>query len=196
MRKGGDILKSALIISSGEKNTAYLTDILKNACYDKIATVSTAGEARRILIENDYDLYIVNAPLPDEQGTKLSENIATKGIGGVILIVKADYFEQVCEKVENYGVITVTKPVNRSILWNAIKLSAAASNRMQMMQHENEKLLNKIEDIRIVARAKCLLISYLSMSEEQAHRYIEKQAMDLRITKRAVADKILKTYDN
>lgn len=189
-------MKSALIISSGEKNISFLTNILTNACYDKIATVSTGGEARRDLIENEYDLCVINAPLPDEQGIKLSENIATKGIGGVILIVKSDYFEEVCERVENYGVITVTKPVNKSILWNAIKLAGAVHNRMQMIQSENEKLLNKIEDIRIVARAKCLLISYLSMSEEQAHRYIEKQAMDLRITKRAVADKILKTYDN
>ena len=119
-----------------------------------------------------------------------------KGIGGVIFIVKTDYFDEVCQKVEDYGVITVSKPLNRSILWNAIKLASAAHNKMQIMQSENEKLLHKIEDIRIVARAKCLLISYLSMSEEEAHRYIEKQARDMRITKRAVADKILKTYDN
>lgn len=189
-------MKLALIISSGEKNISYLTGVLTNACYDKIVTVSTAGEARRILIENEFDLCIVNAPLPDEHGTKLAENIAAKGIGGVILIVKSDYFDEVCEKVENYGVITISKPLNKAILWNAVKLASAAHNKMQIMQSENEKLLHKIEDIRIVARAKCLLISYLSMSEEEAHRYIEKQAMDLRITKRAVADKILKTYDN
>lgn len=189
-------MKSALIVSSGEKNITYLSDIVTNAGYNKISTVFTGGEARRIFIENDYDLCIVNAPLQDEQGIKLAENIAAKAIGGVILIVKTDYFDEVCQKVENYGVITVAKPINRSVLWNAIKLSSATHNRMQIMQSENEKLLGKIEDIRIVSRAKCLLISYLSMSEDEAHRYIEKQAMDLRITKRAVADKILKTYDN
>ena len=65
-------MKSALIISSGEKNISYLSDIVSNAGYDKIVTVSTAGEARRILIENEFDLCVVNAPLPDEHGTKLA----------------------------------------------------------------------------------------------------------------------------
>ena len=54
----------------------------------------------------------------------------------------------------------------------------------------------KIEELRIVNRAKFVLIAYLKMSEATAHRYIEKQAMDMRITKREVAESILKTYEN
>ena len=64
------------------------------------------------------------------------------------------------------------------------------------MRAENSKLKQKIEDIRIIDRAKCILISYLGMSEQEAHRYIEKKAMDMRITKRAVAEGILKIYEN
>jgi len=41
-----------------------------------------------------------------------------------------------------------------------------------------------------------MLISYLSLSEQESHRFIEKQAMDLRSTKRAIAEEILKTYAN
>ena len=52
----------------------------------------------------------------------------------------------------------------------------------------------KMEEIRIVNRAKWLLISELKMDEPQAHRYIEKQAMDRCISKREVADEIIKTY--
>lgn len=189
------ILKSALIISTGEKNAQVLTSILTTAAYNNITTVTNAGDARRMMIESDFDLCIINAPLTDESGEKLAENIALKGIVGVILIVKTDYYDEICEKVENYGVITVSKPLNKVLLWNAIKLAGAAHIKMQMIQDENNKLLQKIEDIRIVDRAKCLLISYLSMSEDEAHRYIEKQAMDMRITKRQVADKVLKTYD-
>ena len=44
-------------------------------------------------------------------------------------------------------------------------------------------------------RAKCVLIQYLNMTETQAHRYIEKQAMDLRTTRRQIAEGILKTYE-
>ena len=47
----------------------------------------------------------------------------------------------------------------------------------------------------MIDRAKYVLMSSLRLSEQEAHRYIEKQAMDLRITKRAVAESLLKTYE-
>ena len=50
--------------------------------------------------------------------------------------------------------------------------------------------------MKIVNRAKSMLMQYLNLTEEQAHRHIQKQAMDLRKTQRAVAEDILKTYQN
>lgn len=189
-------MDSALIISSTEKSIAYLSEILEQAAVVKVATVGSAGKARRLLIESDYDLCIVNAPLPDEFGESLARDIAGKGISEVILLVKAEHFEEISGKVEDYGVVTVSKPMSRAFFWNALKLTQAAHKKMQIVQSENRKLLQKIEDIRIVDRAKCVLISYLSMTESEAHKYIEKQAMDMRITRRAVAQEVLKTYEN
>ena len=54
----------------------------------------------------------------------------------------------------------------------------------------------KMTDIRTINRAKWLLIENLNMSENDAHRYIEKQAMDTRSTRREVAEGIIRTYDN
>ena len=51
-----------------------------------------------------------------------------------------------------------------------------------------------MNEIRLVNRAKWLLISELKMTESDAHRYIEKQAMDLRISKREVAENVIRTY--
>ena len=63
------------------------------------------------------------------------------------------------------------------------------------LRDENIQLQQKIEEIRLVDRAKCALIQYLNLTEAQAHRYIEKQAMDLRLSRRQVAEAILKTYE-
>lgn len=52
----------------------------------------------------------------------------------------------------------------------------------------------KMIEIRLVNKAKWLLISELSMSEPDAHHYIEKQAMDRCVTKRTIAEEIIKTY--
>ena len=194
--KGGGIIDSVLILASTEKNIVALKEMLRGTSIHHISTVATAGEARRLLIENDYDLCIINAPLPDEHGQNLACNIASKGISQVFLLVKAEVFEEISEKVEDYGVITIAKPINRVLLGNAFKLAGATHKKMRNMQKENQKLLQKIEDIRIVDRAKCILISYLAMTEPEAHKYIERQAMDMRITRRDVAEEILKTYEN
>jgi response regulator NasT len=113
----------------------------------------------------------------------------------VLLLVGAQYFEEMSAHVEDAGVITLSKPLHKELFWNALKLARAAYIKMQNLQSENTKLVRRIEDIRIVDRAKCMLISYLNMTEAQAHKYIEKQAMDTRMTKRAVAEDILKTYE-
>ena len=67
---------------------------------------------------------------------------------------------------------------------------------MSNLKKENDKLHDRIKEIRLVDRAKCILIEYLKMTEPEAHKYIERQAMDLRITKLAVAERILKTYES
>ncbi|HHY81847.1 MAG TPA: ANTAR domain-containing protein [Clostridiales bacterium] len=189
-------MDSALVISCSEKGTDYLTKVLNEASVTNITTISNAGEARRLLVEKDFDLCIVNTPLPDEFGGNLALNIASKGTSQVILIVKSELFEEISEKVEDYGIITISKPISKALLWNAIKLAKATHKKIRAVQSENKKLIQKIEDIRIIDRAKCILISHLSMTEPEAHRYIEKQAMDMRVTRREIAEKILRTYEN
>lgn len=189
-------MDSALIISNSEKIAASLAEMLAQASVTDITTTSNGGEARRMLIEKDFDLYIVNTPLPDEFGESLALNIASKETSVVILIVKAELMDEVSDRVEDYGVITLAKPVSRSLFWNAIKLAAATHKKLKAIHNENVKLIQKIEDIRIIDRAKCILISHFSLTEPEAHRYIEKQAMDMRITRRKVAEEILKMYEN
>lgn len=189
-------MSSALIVARGEKGISYFSEVLREASFDHIVNVETAGEARRVMVEHDFDICVINAPLPDEHGELLAQNIATRGISSVILCIKMDIFEEISTKVEDYGVITVAKPINRALFWSAVKIASSAHKRMRMIQQENNKLVQKMEDIRIVNRAKLVLITYLSMTEQEAHRYIEKQAMDMRITKRVAAERILKTYEN
>jgi len=189
-------MESALVVSYTEKSIAFFNEMLNAASCDHIVALQSCGEARRLLLERDFDLIIINAPLRDESGERLSRHIATKGIAQVILVVAGEYFDAVSAICENDGVLTIAKPINKAVLWSALKLAQAAHSRLARMQTENSKLKQKIEDIRIVDRAKCILISHLNMSEQEAHRYIEKQAMDMRLMKRVIAEGILKTYEN
>lgn len=188
-------MDSALIVSNSEKSIAFFVEMLKAISCEKISTVSSCGEARRLLIQQDFDLFIINSPLPDESGERLALYIVEKTASQVILIVKSELYDDVTALVENAGVSTIAKPLNRNIFWSTLKLVSATHTRMRKMHAENKKLVQKIEDIKVVDRAKYLLISYLKMTESEAHKYIEKQAMDSRMTKRKVAERILKTYE-
>ena len=188
-------MDSALIVSRTEKSFEFFTQMLDSVRCEEIVTVNSCGEARRLMLGRDFDLCIINAPLSDESGESLSRHVAARGICQVLLLVGAQYFEEMSAHVEDAGVITLSKPLHKDLFWSALKLARAAHIKMRGLQSENTKLIRRIEDIRIVDRAKCLLISYLGMTEAQAHKYIEKQAMDTRMTKRAVAEDILKTYE-
>ena len=189
-------MESALIVSCTEKSTSFFIEMLNAASCDQIVTLQSCGEARRRLLTRSFDLVIINAPLIDESGESLSRYISSTGVSQAILVVKSEFFDAVSAVCEDDGVLVVAKPVNKAVFWSALKLAQASGARIARMRDENSKLKQKIEDIRLIDRAKCILISYLNMSEQDAHRYIEKQAMDMRLSKRVIAEGILKTYEN
>lgn len=89
----------------------------------------------------------------------------------------------------------VSKPINRQLLTQNIKFVLNSKAKMQRLKEQNEKLQKKMDDIKIIYRAKLCLMGYLDMTEEQAHRYIQKQAMDMRISPRQVAENLIRTYE-
>ncbi len=188
--------QNVLIVSNTAKSMSFFTQTLNSFCVNKIITAKSCSQARRLVSEQSFDLVIINAPLNDESGENFSIDVATKINSQVILVVNSEYYEQITSIVEDYGIITIARPIDKSIFWSALKLSKAMQSKFKIMHEANNKLLQKIEDIRIVDRAKCILISHLTMSESEAHKYIERQAMDTRTTKRAIAESILKTYEN
>lgn len=188
-------MSKALIVCDSPKGTEFFEDFLKKNEYEEVIIADNGEEAKRILVEQDFDICVINAPLRGDSGEQLSIDIAEKNICQVLVAVKAEYMEEITERVENFGVITVSKPISKQMLWSAIKLAKVAQRRITMAQKENEKLQKKIENLKIVSRAKCLLISYCNMTEEEAHKHIEHKAMDLRMTRLEVAKDILRTYE-
>ncbi len=189
-------MNSVLIVSNSNKSVENLSQLLNSNGSYEIYSANSGSEARRLVNNSDYDLVIINTPLPDEFGNNLAVTITEISASGIILIVKSEVADDVSAKVDDYGVLVVPKPIIRQFFFQALKLSLASKKRILGLKSENIHLQGKIEEIRTVTRAKCILIQYLNMTESQAHRYIEKQAMDLRETRLQVAINILKTYES
>lgn len=190
-------MEKILIVSGNEKATAAIVSLLKDVFPQcSLSMVNSGLEARRIVSQNDYDAVIINCPLPDEFGSELAELVTDSSSSSCVMIVKNENADVIGERMEEIGVMVVPKPLSRSNFYHSMRFVSASRKRLLGLQTENLKLHKKLEEIRIINRAKFALMQYLKFSEQQAHRYLEKQAMDMRCTKAEIAVKIIKMYEN
>lgn len=188
-------MESILIAAGAENARKTLSDLIRPTGPQIIQTAPNGNEARQMLAEHAYDLVIINAPLPDESGVELANHVCS-GLSGAILLVKSNLYSSAVERTEEYGVMVLEKPLNRGAFFRCLRLARVQLNRLSGLQQENRQLKEKIEEIRLVDRAKCLLIEFERCSETDAHRYIEKRAMDQRAPKVSVAREIIRRYEN
>ncbi len=185
---------SALVVSSSEKlNTAFSPILAQTPC-QPVRFVPGIRAAWQAWDARSYDFVIINYPLPDETGTRFAIDIAGKGGAVVLLLVQAELHEEIRAKVVEHGVFTLPKPLTRTQVYTALCWMTSAKERLRRMEKKTSSVEEKIEEIRLVNRAKWLLISEVKMDEPQAHRYIEKQAMNQCLSKKLIAEEIIRTY--
>lgn len=187
-------MNSILIASSAQKSRDYFCSLLSDITCESVAFASSGSEARRMMLDADYDLIVVNTPLSDEFGHEFALYCAQRTAAGVMLLVKSDLADAASARVEDCGVFVLEKPFHKPFFYQAVTLLTAAHRRLSGLQNENVQLQKRIEEIRIIDRAKCVLMERLSLSEEQAYSYIKRHAMDMRVTKEKVARAVLSTY--
>ncbi|MDD3167859.1 MAG: response regulator [Eubacteriales bacterium] len=188
-------MKRILLVSKKGKSKDMLVQLLQSELFSQIETIDAEEDASALLETNEFDLVIVNSPLEGKTGVDLAVYAAEKHTAGVLLAVQNKYANAIAQKVEPYGILVVGKPIVKAFFDQAVKFTEVTAHRVQSLKEENISLQLKLEELKIINRAKCVLIQHLSMSEVQAHKYIEKQAMDLRLPKARVAKQILKVYE-
>lgn len=193
MRTPGPEGGRALLALGGEKYRPQWERLLRESGFSQVEAASSGGEARRLLLAGDWDLLLIAAPLPDEFGHDLATDAAEQGLP-VLLSVKAELWEEASARVGPAGVVALGRPFSRAVFAQAVGMLRAAQAQVGKLREENKKLRQKLEELRAVSRAKCLLVEYLHLDEESAHKYIERAAMEERKTRRAVAEEIIAEY--
>lgn len=193
MASGKNIYK-VLVAGANDKTFALLQTLLPGSSYDPPLRAGSAGEGKRMALDYAVDIAILNAPMRDEFGTQLALNLARDNVG-VLLLVPGESFDGVRDQVEDEGVMALAKPLTRQTLEMGLHMITALRGKLLQMDRRNRALQEKMTDIRTINRAKWLLIEQLRMTESEAHYYIERQAMDTRLSRREVAENIIRSYD-
>lgn len=185
---------SVLLVSSSPKFNESMLALLPESRFYPVAAVSDVSSARRRLLEGKYDIVIINAPLPDDFGTRLALNICDNSGTAVLLFVKAEHYPDINGRVSPFGVLVLPKPATSQAVSQSLQLLCGTRERLRRMEQKTASIEEKMEEIRIINRAKLLLMEQLKMTEKEAHRFIEKQAMDRCVTRITIAQSILSTY--
>lgn len=184
-----------LIAGKTEEICDSIAQLLLELDCDNISTFTSGAIIRGVDISK-FDSVIISTPLSDEFGLDLVADISKDAKNGIVVLAKREIADEVQKKIRFTGAFVLPRPFNKAMLIQTIKLAEIAHIGMAKLEEENRQLTQQLSDMKIVNRAKSMLMQYLNLTEDQAHRHIQKQAMDLRKTQRAVAEDILKTYQN
>ena len=185
---------SILVVSASENFNDAISALLPASHFDPVRFVSGISAAKRLMNERDFDLVVINSPLPDDIGTGFAIDISSSKNTIALVILRTDILETLHEKFTASGVFILPKPISSQTFTLALDWMMSARERLRKLENKTLSIEEKMAEIRLVNRAKWLLITELKMEEPQAHRFIEKQAMDRCISRRAVAEEIIKTY--
>lgn len=183
---------SVLLVSRDSNIISQISGFLMPPLFE-LTTTSDFNEARRLASERTYNIIIADSG--DGYDTEFAVNVADS-YSTILLLVPNEHFDEISYRVEGYGILTITKPFEPFYLYNMLKVAIAVQYKVQILSSQTVKLKNKMEEIRLVNRAKLLLIQNLKMTEDEAHRYLEKESMDRGLKRTALAEEVIKTYQS
>ena len=184
-----DIYHSILIVSQSEQFNSVVRQSLVGI--SSIECRKSAATARRSILERYYDIIVINGPLQDETGESLALDAAEKSNALVLLAIPREIYEDVQDHVTDHGVLVIPKPLTRNRVDKAIRYLTAVQDKIHVLEKKNVKAEEKLEEMRIINKAKFLLVEQRHMTEDQAHRFVGKQAMDHGISRKRAAQSII-----
>jgi response regulator NasT len=166
-----------------------LVEMLTEAGYEVIAQATNGEEAIELAIEHKPDLAILDVQMPVLDGISAAEKIIA--IAPVLMLTAFSQRELV-DRARDAGVMAyVVKPFTISDLVPAIEIAVSRHTQMRSLAGEVADLHDRLETRKIIDRAKGILMKALNLTEPEAFSWIQRAAMDRRITMKEVAEAVI-----
>lgn len=168
-----------------------LAEMLVEEGYDVVGQAGDGARAIELAEELRPDLVILDVKMPVLDGISAAESIARQKIAPVIVLTAFSQRELV-ERARDAGAMAyLVKPFSQSDLVPAIEMAVSRFAELRAVESEVADLKDQLETRKVVDRAKGVLQEQLSLSEPEAFRWIQKTAMDLRLSMRQVAEGVI-----
>ena len=168
-----------------------LVEMLREEGYDVVGEAGDGEAALRLAEQLRPDLVILDIKMPIMDGLAAAERIAGGRIAPVVILTAFSQRDLV-ERARAAGAMAyLVKPFQKSDLVPAIEIALSRFSELTALEAEVATLVERLETRKLVERAKGQLMAAYSMTEPQAFKWIQRTAMDHRMTMREVADRIL-----
>lgn len=168
-----------------------LAEMLVEEGYDVVGQAADGEQAIALAEELRPDLVVCDVKMPKLDGIAAAQRIAEQRIAPVVILT-AFAQRDLVERARDAGAMAyLVKPFSRNDLVPAIEMAMSRFAEVQALEKEVEDLTERLETRKAVDRAKSVLQKDLGLSESDAFRWIQKTAMDLRLSMRQVADGVL-----
>lgn len=172
-----------------------LKEMLQEEGFDVVAEVADGASAVRLTRELRPDLVILDVKMPVMDGIQAAEEIAKERLAA-ILILTAFSQRDLVEKARRAGAMAyLVKPFQKHDLLPAVEIAAGRFRDLSGLEREVDDLHGRLEARKLVERAKGLLQSREGMSEADAFRFVQRQAMERRLTMRQVAEQVIERLE-
>jgi response regulator NasT len=166
-----------------------LIEMLREAGYDVVAEATNGEEAIALANEHKPDLCILDVKMPVLDGISAAEKIIS--IAPVLMLTAFSQRELV-ERARDAGVMAyVVKPFSIGDLIPAIEIAISRHTQMKSLAEEVADLHERLETRKVIDRAKGILMKALNLSEPEAFSWIQRAAMDRRLTMKEVAQAVI-----
>jgi len=166
-----------------------LVEMLQEAGYTVVAQAANGEEAIVLATEHRPDLAILDVKMPILDGISAAEKIIS--IAPVLMLTAFSQRELV-ERARDAGVMAyVVKPFTIGDLVPAIEIAISRHTQMRSLAEEVADLHERLETRKIIDRAKGILMKALNLSEPEAFSWIQRAAMDRRLTMKEVAHAVI-----
>jgi AmiR/NasT family two-component response regulator len=168
-----------------------LAEMLTDEGYDVVGQAGDGAKAIELAEELRPDLVILDVKMPVLDGIAAAEAIAEKRIAPVVILTAFSQRDLVERAREAGAMAYLVKPFTQSDLVPAVEMAVSRFAELTQLESEVADLTERLDTRKAVDRAKGILQEELGLSEPEAFRWIQKTAMDLRLSMRQVAEGVV-----
>jgi len=168
-----------------------LAEMLTEEGYEVVGQAGDGARAVELAEQHRPDLVILDVKMPVLDGIAAAEQIAAARIAPVVILTAFSQRDLV-ERARDAGAMAyLVKPFTQADLVPAIEMALSRYSELTQLEAEVSGLTEQLATRKAVERAKSLLMEQLGLTEPEAFRWIQKTAMDLRLSMRQVAEGVV-----